>query len=216
MSIDPSTLVATRRALHGVAELVLAGPQYAACGSIELRVTAGGFGTVDRPDLRVAGAQVLADGRAERIDGHTPRSLAAALGVEVTRLDDVYSGGPGVSEDELLVVDEASAQVLAEAFAAGDTALRSLAPDASPVLWPEHFDIGVTVDEVNYGVSPGDDHVPVPYAYVGPWTMPARDQFWNQSFGAAREMATFADPTAVHAFFEEGRDRLRGQSAGSH
>ena len=40
----------------------------------------------------------------------------------------------------------------------------------TPVLWPEHFDVGITLDKVNYGVSPGDDDIPEPYAYVGPWT----------------------------------------------
>jgi hypothetical protein len=37
-----------------------------------------------------------------------------------------------------------------------------------PVLWPEHFDIGITIDAVNYGASRGDDHIAEPYAYVGP------------------------------------------------
>jgi len=208
MSTGP-LLVATRRALHGVAELVLAGPQYAACGRIELRVTPGGFGTVESPDLRVEGDHVVVAGRAEPIDGRTPRTLAAAVGVTATHLDDVYSGGPGVGDDELLVIDRASAQLLASAFAVGDDALCGLAPAVVPVLWPEHFDVGITVDEINYGVSPGDDHLPVPYAYVGPWTIPAADSFWNAPFGAAREMSTLADPAAVLAFFEEGRDRVR-------
>jgi glucose 1-dehydrogenase len=35
------------------------------------------------------------------------------------------------------------------------------------VLWPEHLDLAVTVDAVNYGVSPGDDAVPAPYLYGG-------------------------------------------------
>jgi hypothetical protein len=209
MTADPATLAATRRSLHGVAELVLAGPQYAACGRIELRATPDGFGTVATPDLRVAGVAVVADGRVVAIDGHTPGSLAAALGVEATSLGAVYRGGPGVSPDEMLKVDFENARILAEAFATGDAALTALAPDATRVLWPEHFDIGITVDEVNYGVSPGDDQLPVPYAYVGPWTVPAADSFWNAPFGAAREMSTLADPAAVLAFFEEGRDRLR-------
>ena len=38
-----------------------------------------------------------------------------------------------------------------------------------PVLWPEHFDLAIDVDEVNYGVSPGDGYHGAPYAYVGPW-----------------------------------------------
>ena len=49
----------TRRSLHGVAELVLAGPQYAASQSIRLCVTPGGFGTVTTPDLRVEGLELV-------------------------------------------------------------------------------------------------------------------------------------------------------------
>ena len=39
-------LAATRRSLHGVAELVLAGPQYRATGKLRLGVVPGGFATV--------------------------------------------------------------------------------------------------------------------------------------------------------------------------
>jgi len=67
----------------------------------------------------------------------------------------------------------------------GDRALQNLDPAQVPVLWPEHFDIGITVAEVNYGVSPGDASIGEPYAYVGPWHVPD-GAFWNQPFGAAR------------------------------
>ena len=36
-----------------------------------------------------------------------------------------------------------------------------------PVLWPEHFGNSVTAAAVNYGTSPGDDHIADPYLYVG-------------------------------------------------
>ena len=209
MSNENDSLATTRRALHGVAELVLAGPQRTACGSIRLRATPGGFGTVETPDLRVIGADLVVGDLREAIDGHTARSLARVAGVEATRLDEVYSGGLGVTEDEPLAVDEECARQLAEAFAAGDAALRAIAPDVVPILWPEHFDIAITVDEVNYGVSPGDDFLPVPYAYVGPWTVPAADDFWTQPFGAARELSALGDAAAVQEFFEAGRERLR-------
>ena len=39
--MDTQVLVATRRSLHGVAELVIAGPQHRATGTIRLRVTPG-------------------------------------------------------------------------------------------------------------------------------------------------------------------------------
>ena len=74
------------------------------------------------------------------------------------------------------------------------------------MLWPEHFDLGIAVDEVNYGVSPGDAAVPTPYAYVGPWQT-RRGEFWNEPFGAARPMGDLPDVDAVVAFFQEGRRR---------
>jgi hypothetical protein len=75
------------------------------------------------------------------------------------------------------------------------------------VLWPEHFDLGVTVAEVNYGVSPGDSFLEVPYAYVGPWSLDdVQGDFWNAPFGAARPVAGLAD---LGGFFAEGAAQLR-------
>ena len=55
-------LALTRRTLHAVAELVLAGPQYRATGKLRLGVVPGGFATVLRPELRVVGGRVAAAG----------------------------------------------------------------------------------------------------------------------------------------------------------
>ena len=85
----------------------------------------------------------------------------------------------------------------------GDLALAALAPDVERVLWPEHFDLGLSLDEVNYGVSAGDTFLEVPYAYVGPWTPGAvSGAFWNAPFGAARPLTDLPD---LAAFFAEGR-----------
>jgi len=121
----------------------------------------------------------------------------------------VYDGGPKVAPDEVLAVDEGAAATLAGAFALGDAALRAFAPDQRPVLWPEHFDVGITVGRVNYGVSPGDEHRPAPYAYVGPWEVPAGD-FWNEPFGAARDLDAFGDAEELAAWFREGQRRAGG------
>jgi len=48
----------TRRSLHGVAELLIAGPQHRAHGTIRLRATPGGFGAVATA-LRVAGSDLV-------------------------------------------------------------------------------------------------------------------------------------------------------------
>jgi hypothetical protein len=201
-------LADTRRALHAVAELVLAGPQYAASAEIKLTSTPGGFATVTAPDVRVHGTDVIAGQSRAAISGCSAVDLAAALGLTARTLDDVYSEGSGVGLDEPLTVDPDGAAVLAAAFAAGDTALRAFAPAEEPVLWPEHFDIGSTVDEVNYGVSPGDGYLAEPYMYVGPWT-PRTGEFWNAPFGAARALGPVPDPALIVAFFEQGRAASR-------
>ena len=92
---DDSRLVTTRRSLHGVAELVLAGPQHAQTGEISLRSVPGGFATTHTPALSVVGTEVLGPGGAVGIDGQTPASLAAALGVQATSLSAVYTDGSG-------------------------------------------------------------------------------------------------------------------------
>ncbi|HVK22156.1 MAG TPA: hypothetical protein VM677_12435 [Actinokineospora sp.] len=204
--MDESVLIRTRSALHGAAELLVAGPQYAASADIRLRVTPGGFGTATLPDLRIDGVDLVAGDRRVPLAG-TYADIAAAAGVVCRDLLDVYQGGIKVAETDAVDVDADAARLLADAFARGDAALRSFAPDAEVVLWPEHFDIGITVDEVNYGVSPGDGFLAAPYAYVGPWTT-REGEFWNGPFGAARPMSELPDAAAVEAFFREGRDRL--------
>ena len=49
MNVDEEQLVRTRHGLHGVAEYVLAGPQYVMSGDIRLRVVPGGFATPCNP-----------------------------------------------------------------------------------------------------------------------------------------------------------------------
>ena len=58
--MDEQVLVATRRALHAVAEQVLAGPQYRSAGTIRLNITPGGFGQVKGP-LRVEGDELVGE-----------------------------------------------------------------------------------------------------------------------------------------------------------
>jgi hypothetical protein len=105
-------------------------------------------------------------------------------------------------------VDATAAARIADAHARGDAALRQLAPDAEPVLWPEHFDVAVRIDDVNYGVSPGDEFLGDPYAYVGVDPVPPDDPYWNAPFGAARAMRTLPGVRGVYEFFAEAA-RLR-------
>lgn len=202
-------LARTRAALHAVAELVLAGPQHTTSGTIKLRVSPGGFRTWAEPALAVVGTDLTVDGTTFPISGNTARELAASVGLLAGAPNDVYSEGSGAHVDDILVVDAVAAAHIAAAYARGDAALRLLAPDIEPVLWPEHFDIGVRIGDTNYGVSPGDSYLGEPYAYVGVDPVPADDPYWNAPFGAAEPMTSFLDATGLGDFFTEARRHRR-------
>jgi hypothetical protein len=205
--MDDHVVVATRRSLHAVAELLMAGPQYREHGTIRLWITPGGFGQVAGP-LRVEGAELVGD-RGRVPLGGTVDDLAAVVGVQPGAPAGLYHDHAELGPADDLAVDPAAAELLASWFSNGERAMRALAPEASPVLWPEHFDLGIQLDEVNYGISPGDAGHPRPYAYVGPWT-PREGPFWNAPFGALRAADELPDVAAVTAFFREGRAAAAG------
>jgi hypothetical protein len=149
-------LVRTRLSLHAVAELLMAGPQYEQSKSIELRVSPGGFATTQAPDVRVDGGDVVAGERRYALDARSVAQLAADLGVEPRDLRDVYSDGPDLDASVVLRVDRRAAEQIARAYGMAEAALARLAPERPRILWPEHFDVAIDVDQVNYGVSPGD------------------------------------------------------------
>ncbi|GII67398.1 hypothetical protein Skr01_74830 [Sphaerisporangium krabiense] len=201
---DDGAYTATRLSLHAVAELLLAGPQYRTSGTIRLRVTPEGFGTVAAPDLRVEGDVLVAGATRLPLDGRSLKELGAATGAGAGAPEGLYHDGSGASAGDVLRVEAGAARYLQRCLALGDEALRAFAPGETPVLWPEHFDIGILLDQVAYGVSCGDTYLGVPYAYVVPWE--ARSgEFWNAPFGAARPMSEVSD---VPGFFAEGRRRL--------
>lgn len=192
----------TVRSLHAVAELVIAGPQHREHGTIRLMVTPGGFGAV-ATSLRVEGTDLVwAGGRAP--PAGTFGALAEQVGVQPGPPVGRYPDISGVDPAEQIQVDAGAAAELATWFVRGDAGLRAFAPGQEPVLWPEHFDLAMTVDEVNYGISPGDAGHGEPYAYVGPWT-PRTDEFWNASFGGLRAARDLETADAVAAYFGEDR-----------
>lgn len=204
-----SELETTRSSLHAVAEFLLAGPQFEMSRTIRLQATPDGFGTITEPALRVAGTVLVVGDRELDLHGHTVSEVAQVAGLEARSLADVFTDGCGLGVDHRLTVDSSAAAVIAEAFRRGDEALAAFAPDVAKVLWPEHFDVAVTVEQVNYGVSPGDSYLAVPYAYVGPWsTAGLEGAFWNAPFGAARPLSELDD---LLAFFTEG-----AQAVGAH
>jgi len=194
--------------LHAVAELVLAGPQHRASGTIRLRVVATGFATVAAPDLTVTATELLTPAGAYELLGATCAELAKSFGAEAGPPVGLHKDHAEIGPDEPLHVDPDAASDLFTALRRGDAALRRLAPHETPVLWPEHFDVGVAVDEVNYGISPGDRYIDEPYAYVGPWT-PRTGEFWNAPFGAARPLRALQGDL-LDVFLAEGRALATG------
>jgi hypothetical protein len=210
-----ASVVAARRMLHAVAEHLLAGPQWRHTREIALAVTPTGFATRFPPApaidaLELAGTAVVSRPSGAVVPlGGSIRAVAADLGVAPGAPEGLYGEHAELGLDDDLVADDAAIAAVLRAFADGATALGELAGDAGqsgeiPVLWPEHFDVGISLDEVNYGVSPGDAGHDLPYAYVGPWT-PRDGAFWNESFGASRPVAELRDAAGILAFFREGR-----------
>jgi hypothetical protein len=252
----PANLVPTRLALHRLAAYVVAPIRHRANGKFGLRWTRGGFGTpffvhtaddgtaVDR-QIRVDGTTLVDQRGGGDADGGTVRSapittLAAAaefLGGEIDDATAAEHDSPPVGDPaETLDVDPAAARYLGDLYGLGFAALEMVRADPAtvapsrPQLWPGHFDPAIEVGDDDrrgsYGLSPGDDGIPEPYAYVSVWypdragvTSAANggDPFWNApSFtGAVLTVADLvgSDPegdpvTALGQFWLEARDRL--------
>jgi hypothetical protein len=219
----PAEYTATRGSLHRLAEHVLAPARYASTQRIGLRQSPGGiatppFGETDR---------VVAIDRLELvvIDHTGPRSgsrrspittvadAARFVGIAPGAPQGVYRPSTPLEPDAPLPVDLDAAEVIAMWYELTSLALRSFATSiagdepSEAQLWPEHFDLALSADRINYGGSPGDEYIDMPYLYVGPFEGPPAqdDPFWNQSFGAAigfDEIATIED---AFAFFRRGR-----------
>lgn len=202
-----ATLIATRRQLHGIAECLLAGPEYRATGEIALRIVPAGFATTAGPDIRLEDLELLHGGR--RVPAAGPfRDLAERLGIEFGAPADLYRDGSRAQPDDVVDLDPAAARLITDWYTLSDTALRGLDHDQQPVLWPEHFDVAILLDNRSYGSSPGDDFHPTPYAYI---SNPDHDAnpFWNAPFGALRDAAEFSSSDDLIAFWREGRALLR-------
>ncbi len=208
MNVD-RVYIATRRQLRGVAESLIAGPQYRMAGTIRLAVRPSGFaGTAIA--LEVQGRELVWPNGAAPLAGPLS-AVAEAAGVVPGPPEDVYDVVEALPPDTVLDIDAGAADVLYRSLYAGGHALKRALPESHPVLWPEHFDVAVTENEVNYGVSPGDDFHPTPYAYVGPWTT-REGPFWNAPFGALETLDSTHDVDTlterIAEFFERGRAEL--------
>ena len=207
---DPAALVVTRRRLHGIAECLMAGPQRRAGGRITLRVTPGGFATTGAPALRLDGADlVVGESRRVAVAG-TFAELADALGVDFGAPPDAYPDGSEASATDDVSLDAASARLIQDWYLLADAALRVLAPRQTPILWPEHFDVAILVDDVSYGASPGDGFHPAPYAYVSSGGHDGSD-FWNAPFGAIRSHEQMRNIDDLVTFWRAGQALLKAQ-----
>lgn len=209
--LSTDLLTSTRKALHALAESAMAGPQHRESGTIRLRVLPGSIETVAAPQVRLTATSITGPGGGASLLGATSLlAVGAATGVGAGIPVDLYGDHAELGADDRLSVDTDSATALLEWLSVGAAGLMTFAPDEQPVLWPEHFDLAITLDEVNYGVSPGDGFSAAPYAYVGPHT-PVDDPFFDVPFGAARTWDQVPDAQSLVAFFSEGRDKARAR-----
>ena len=220
---SPARLAVTRAGLHRVAEHVLAAARYAETGRIGLMPSPGGFRTppfgTEGKFLAVDGTEFVVGGAAgtRRTALTTIRAAAEFAGVTPGAPAQVYKPATPVNLDEPLMIDLDAARLLAGWYRLGAQAMSRLAaeiPGDQPgavVLWPEHFDVGMTAAAINYGASPGDEHITEPYLYVGPHAGPPLGDpaFWNASFGAARTFRQIGTVAEAAAFFRDGRARAR-------
>ena len=218
----PARLAATRAGLHQVAEHILAAALHAETGEIALMPSPGGFRTPpfgrDRRFLAVDGTELVVGGTGgSRLAALTTlRAAAEFAGITPGAPSEVYRPATPFDLDEPLAIDPAAARVLADWYQLGEQALRGFAAEiagdqpTAAVLWPEHFDLGITAGAVNYGASPGDTQVADPYLYVGPHDgpPPGDPAFWNAPFGAVRTIDQIGAAADAAAFFRDGRARV--------
>lgn len=217
-----STIVQTRLALQSVAEHVLCAARHAATGRIGLVPTPSGIATPAFPTdsglrtLATDGLElVVTDDRGTRRAPLTTVGAAAEL-AEITpgAPTDVFTPTTALEPDAPLDLDPDAVAQLASWWVLVATAFERFAaehPDdqvAAAQLWPEHFDVGGQVGEVNYGGSPGDAGDPLPYLYIGPWSPPPVDDFWNRLFGRAIPATDIAAVDAAVDAFRQARQRL--------
>jgi hypothetical protein len=225
---DLDTLAATRLALQSVAEHVLSAARHAATGRIGLRPVPGGFchaGLASEHGPRriaVIGTElVIGDDRGPRRAPLTTVGAAAELaGITPGAPVEVYTPSTPLDPAAPLAVDAAAAAYLAGWFALVDAALTSLArglADDAPAtgsssvaeaqLWPEHFDLAVTV-RVNYGGSPGDEGHPRRTSTWDRTPRPRSTAGSERTARSSRPVTEVADAGAALAYLRDGHHRL--------
>jgi len=216
---SPPRLVETREALHTVAEHVVAAFRFRAVGRIGLQPVRGGIGTplTDGRWVEVVGGDLVVreeTGEVTREPVTTLRSAGTLVGIPAGLPRGTYAAATPLDLDAGLEIDPAAAAALAAWFAmvadalGGFTAQHRDETATNPTLWPEHFDLALSLGGVNYGGSAGDADHPAPYLYVGPPTRRDGD-FWNEPFGASRSGAAVTSVQDAVSFFNQGYEQAR-------
>lgn len=141
--------------------------------------------------------------------------------------------GREINREPIPFVDREASERVAEVFDTGHRLLQELRKSNAdiergdstahlydaPIIWPEHFDMAVELggenSRANYGVSPGDEHHPEPYFYVGPWAQVGHSDLWNaKGFNGAelsyREVLESDDQEkTIRDFYRTHLDALR-------
>jgi len=102
--------VATRRQLRGIAESLIAGPQYRAAGTIRLAVRPDGFVGVALA-LAVHGTDLVWQNGGAQLAGR-PGELAAAAGVDYGPPEGVYEIVDPLAADAVLDIDPKAAELI--------------------------------------------------------------------------------------------------------
>ena len=221
----PARLAATRAGCHRVAEQMPAAALYRATGHTGLVRSPGGFrapsfGT-DARFLAVDGTELVVSGAAGTKRTPVITVPAAALFAGVTPGAPVGVSGPAAPPGlDAPLIAPGAARLLAEWYGLGAQVLSRFAAEipgdkpAGPVLWPAHFDAGLTAAAISHGASPGDDRIADPYLYAGPdhGLPPGGPAFWNAPFGAVRIFGQ-AGIVAEAALSGDGRERLLALAA---
>lgn len=218
--------------LHRLAAHVLGRRRYAVSGHFGLRASPGGIVTPafgpEPETLRLTRSCIVREVGNESqglaLAGATLAELARFAGADLNADFSAGADTPPLGPvDEPLALDAKELDALFSWFGLGcrvlDEVVSGLAQscDQSTVqLWPEHFDLGTSVDLggsrgwVNLGFSGGDAFSGgAPYAYVGP--RPALgsgpgegDEFWNAPFGALLPRAGVDDASDCVSFLRRG------------
>jgi hypothetical protein len=193
-------------------------------GHIGLRAVGEGFGTPPFEDGTriVVREDMLVREPGDWIQITTTRAAAEFLGIELSVDPGVGRDLPPYSPDAELRVDKNASLVLGRWYALGagflaelETVLEPGDSMSEPQLWPEHFDLAISVIlenqvKVNLGFSPGDRFSAEPYMYIGPQDLGGvSGQYWNAPFGA---YLPYRESERVFDFVRHGFGLLRETS----